>query len=220
MLKPFCSFSLPGTVASFSAVAGRGGGATGASFMAPSLSGRPISGEPGGSGAAGVGGGGGGGAGGCCAEGGTAAGGGSGAAGVAAGAGAGAGVCCAKAGKATRVPSVPASSKARRPDNLNVMMSSLNAGLFSAASKIRRARPHRPTVSDFCHDGAIGGLTVLNFLGFKGGRAITRCSKDLHHARSLHLRRRPHADRPLRRVSRKSSHRRSRCRAAQGADGA
>ena len=55
MLKPFGSFSLPGTVASLSAAAGIGGGATGASFMAPSVFGRPISGEPGGSGCAAAG---------------------------------------------------------------------------------------------------------------------------------------------------------------------
>src|SRR5262252_1597950 len=48
MLKPCASFSL--AVGNLSAAAGSGGGATGASFMAASLSGRPIIGEPGGRG--------------------------------------------------------------------------------------------------------------------------------------------------------------------------
>src|SRR5436853_4580761 len=101
MLKPFCSFSLPGTVASLSADAGIGGGATGASFIAASVFGRPISGDPGGSG--------------CGLSAGA----------LAAGAGlAGAGVgCCAKAGAATtRVPRVPASSIARRLEDRNVIV--------------------------------------------------------------------------------------------------
>ena len=50
MLKPAGTFSL--AVGSLSAAAGSGGGATGASFCAASLSGRPIIGEPGGSGCA------------------------------------------------------------------------------------------------------------------------------------------------------------------------
>src|ERR1044072_9092680 len=88
MLKPFGSVSLPGTVASFSADAGIGGGATGASFIAPWWSGRPSSGDPGGSGAAAAGAAG---AGDCWATAGRAA--------------------------NTRVPKVPASSMARRAEN-------------------------------------------------------------------------------------------------------
>src|SRR5215470_15880228 len=54
MLKPAGTFSL--AVGSLSAAAGIGGGAIGASFAAASLSaGRPISGEPGGNGAAALG---------------------------------------------------------------------------------------------------------------------------------------------------------------------
>jgi hypothetical protein len=48
MLKPAGTFSF--AVGSLSAAVGSGGGATGASFCAASLSGRPSSGEPGGSG--------------------------------------------------------------------------------------------------------------------------------------------------------------------------
>src|SRR5215472_15055667 len=47
MLKPAGTFSF--AAGSLSAAVGSGGGATGASFCAASLSGRPISGEPGGS---------------------------------------------------------------------------------------------------------------------------------------------------------------------------
>src|SRR5262245_53366633 len=50
MVKPFGALSL--SSGSLSAAVGIGGGATGASFFAPSVSGRPISGEPGGNGAA------------------------------------------------------------------------------------------------------------------------------------------------------------------------
>src|SRR5882724_1979524 len=49
MLKPGGSLSF--AVGSLSGAAGSGGGATGASLAAASLSGRPISGEPGGNGA-------------------------------------------------------------------------------------------------------------------------------------------------------------------------
>src|SRR5262245_54657029 len=51
MVKPFGALSL--SSGSLSAAAGIGGGAIGASFFAPSVSGRPIKGEPGGNGAAG-----------------------------------------------------------------------------------------------------------------------------------------------------------------------
>src|SRR2546421_6128036 len=96
MLKPFCSFSLPGTVASFSAVAGIGGGATGASFMAASVFGRPISGEPGGNGAGG------------CAAG--------------ARGGAGGGCCCAPAGSGQKVPRVSGNRNAPPPGEPEVLV--------------------------------------------------------------------------------------------------
>src|SRR5690348_15782160 len=50
MLKPAGTFSFPS--GSLSGAAASGGGATGASFCAASLSGRPIIGDPGGSGCA------------------------------------------------------------------------------------------------------------------------------------------------------------------------
>src|SRR6185369_6740943 len=101
ILNPFCSFSLPGTVASFSGLAGIGGGATGANFIAASVFGRPIRGDPGGSG--------------CGLSAGALAAG-AGAAGACAG-------CCATAGSATtRVPRVPASSIARRLEDRNVIV--------------------------------------------------------------------------------------------------
>src|SRR5262245_65626055 len=49
MVNPLGAFSL--STGSLSAAVGSGGGTTGASFFAPSVSGRPINGEPGGSGA-------------------------------------------------------------------------------------------------------------------------------------------------------------------------
>src|SRR6266550_3517051 len=49
MVKPLGALSL--SSGSFSAAVGIGGGATGASLLAASVSGRPISGEPGGNGA-------------------------------------------------------------------------------------------------------------------------------------------------------------------------
>src|ERR1043165_5673752 len=111
MLKPFGSVSLPGTVASFSAEAGIGGGATGASFIAPSLSGRPISGDPGGSGAA--------------------------AAGTA---GAGACWATAGRAAKTRGPTVPASSMARRAENPPVIFNLPRAGTHSAVVVVARKR--------------------------------------------------------------------------------
>src|SRR5215470_20109009 len=86
MLKPGGSLSL--AVGSLSAAAGRGGGATGASLAAAGFpSGRPISGEPGGKGAA--------------AAGGDAA-------------GADAGGCWEKAGAANRTPAIVPASKIER----------------------------------------------------------------------------------------------------------
>jgi hypothetical protein len=127
MLKPFCSFSLPGTVASFSAEAGIGGGATGASFIAASVFGRPISGEPGGNGAA------------------------------AAPAAGGAGVCCAAAGHARSVAKVVASRSARRVEYPLVMWSSLTRSRRSLrwfTADACGAAPSHP-VSDFCNRSAI-----------------------------------------------------------------
>src|SRR6202035_3269836 len=66
MLKPVGTLSL--AIGNLSTAAGSGGGATGASFAAASLlSGRPIRGEPGGSGAAAAGAAAAGGVAGCCA---------------------------------------------------------------------------------------------------------------------------------------------------------
>src|SRR5215467_7930583 len=86
MVKPFGALSL--SSGSLSAAAGSGGGAIGASLFAPSVSGRPINGEPGGNGAA------------CWGE-------------VCCSADTG-GVCCAAAGgvAANHVPTVPASRRA------------------------------------------------------------------------------------------------------------
>src|SRR6266480_3682714 len=90
MVKPFGALSL--SIGSLSAAVGTGGGATGASFFAASVSGRPI--KAGGNGA------------GCC----TAAGGGACCCAV----GGGAACCCATAGgvAASNVPRVPASTSA------------------------------------------------------------------------------------------------------------
>src|ERR1700760_3283852 len=93
MLKPAGTFSF--AVGSLSAAAASGGAATGASFCAASLSGRPIIGEPGGSGdAAG--------------------------AGAAAGAGGAAGACWAAAAVVNALRNAPASN-ALRGDRIVVM---------------------------------------------------------------------------------------------------
>src|SRR4051812_21537716 len=107
MLKPGGSFSF--ATGNLSAAAAIGGGATGASFAAASLSaGRPIRGEPGGSGAAAAGG--------------------AGGAGVAAGAGDAAGAevdgCCAAAPSENAPIKAPA-SKARRADEQIMVEASL-----------------------------------------------------------------------------------------------
>src|SRR6478609_2075732 len=87
MLNPGGSLSL--AVGNLSAAAGSGGGATGASFAAAGFpSGRPINGEPGGSGAAGA------------AAGGDV--------------GVDAGGCWAKAGAATKTPAIVPASKIER----------------------------------------------------------------------------------------------------------
>src|ERR1043165_4655870 len=118
MWKPFCSFSWPGTVASLSGLDGIGGGATGASFIAASVFGRPISGEPGGSGC-GL-------SAGACAAG---------------AAGPGADCCCANAGSATtRVPRVPASSIPRRPEDRNCIVILPDAGAV-APPRAQRTGP-------------------------------------------------------------------------------
>src|SRR6266487_4813281 len=92
IVKPFGALSL--SIGSLSAAVATGGGATGASFFAASVSGRPVKGEPGGNGA------------GCCA---AAAGG-----ACCCAAGGGAACCCAAAGgvAASNVPRVPASTRA------------------------------------------------------------------------------------------------------------
>src|SRR4051794_6122877 len=102
MLKPGGSFSF--ATGSLSAEAAIGGGATGASFAAASLSaGRPIRGEPGGSGAAAAG----------AAGGAGVAAGAAGAAGAGEAAGAGVDGCCAAAPSVNALIKAPA-SKARR----------------------------------------------------------------------------------------------------------
>src|SRR6266550_7123930 len=90
MVKPLGALSL--SSGSFSAAVGIGGGATGASLLAASVSGRPISGEPGGNGA------------GCWAAGGA----------VCCSAAAGGACCWAAAGgaAASKLPRVPASTSA------------------------------------------------------------------------------------------------------------
>src|SRR5580692_12015797 len=95
MLKPGGSLSF--AVGSLSVAAASGGEATGASLAAASPSGRPISGEPGGSAGAAAG-----------------------AAGAAAGAGAAA--CCADAVNVNAPKKAPASNRLRDADRLNVMM--------------------------------------------------------------------------------------------------
>src|SRR6185369_8963496 len=140
ILNPFCSFSLPGTVASFSGLAGIGGGATGANFIAASVFGRPIRGEPGGSG--------------CGLSAGA----------LAAGAGAAgacAGCCCATAGSViARVPRVPATSTARRPEDRNVIVILPDAGTVSPLLPATDGAPSTP-VSDFCNRRAIAELAPL-----------------------------------------------------------
>src|SRR3981081_3525009 len=86
ILKPAGTLSF--AVGNLSGAAGIGGGATGASFAAASLSGRPIIGEPGGSGAA---------------------------AGAAAGAVVG---CCAAAPYANRLIKAPASNRRRGDEQI------------------------------------------------------------------------------------------------------
>src|SRR5882672_6281820 len=95
MLKPGGTLSLP--IGSLSTAAAIGGGATGANLAAASLSGRPIRGEPGGSGA-----------------------------GAAAGAAAGGGLagCCAAAPNVNTPIKAPASNKLRGADEPIIMTSS------------------------------------------------------------------------------------------------
>src|SRR3954451_12083002 len=94
MLKPAGTLSLAS--GSLSACAGIGGGATGASLEAASPSGRPIRGDPGGSGWA---------------------------AGAAPAAGAAAG-CCAAADNVNAPKKAPASSMLRDADQISIMVSS------------------------------------------------------------------------------------------------
>src|ERR1700737_2115391 len=110
MLKPAGTLSF--AVGSLSAAAGSGGGATGASFCAASLSGRPIMGEPGGSGDA---------------------------AGAGAAAGA-AGVCCAVAPQVNAPRNAPASNRLRGDSSVVMRVLPLDRGGFDprAGSLARR----------------------------------------------------------------------------------